>query len=366
MSKVARTGSPTESNSSTSPRDFARPKAKRSRVALACLRCRSRKQKCDGAQVVCSTCKRLGVRCQYKAHPTPRPDQKKLYIKNLEDHIAELENLLAESGHDTVTVDHWKEMRNAIRRDSYFPEKIQAEDFEERPATTKDPVWNVIMNADNDRSTPPLGRLASSLVRPVPLEGSLRRTSSTVSTLTQLAPPEMATRLLNGWIEHMSTQYPVIHTPQLRALQNKPLADLEICEESILHLVYANSGRILEAVCITNPIRVNAKSHQTGETGDFNAEAHHEAAFRNIETVLALRDIRSIQYLILLALYCLRGPRSASAWTLGGLAMRQCIEIGLHRSPRDGEVCLDGEIRNRVFWSCYYLDRGVSVALGQS
>ncbi|OAL47779.1 hypothetical protein IQ07DRAFT_681933 [Pyrenochaeta sp. DS3sAY3a] len=350
MSKVARTGSPTESNSSTSPRDFARPKAKRSRVALACLRCRSRKQKCDGAQDVCSTCKRLGVRCQYKAHPTPRPDQKKLYIKNLEDHIAELENLLAESGHDTVTVDHWKEKRSAIRRDSYFPERIQADDFEEQAATTKDPVWNVDMNADNDRSTLPLGRLVSSLVRPVPLEESLRRNSSTISLLTQLAPPEMATRLLNGWIEHMSTQYPVIHTPQLRALQNKPLADLDICEESILHLVYANSGRILEAI---------------GDTGDFHAESHHEAAVRNIETVLAPRDIRSIQYLTLLALYCLRGPRSASAWTLGGLAMRQCIEMGLHRSPRDGEVCLDGEIRSRVFWSCYYLDRGVSVALGR-
>ncbi|KAF2115732.1 nuclear protein, partial [Lophiotrema nucula] len=67
---------------------------KRTRIALACVRCRARKQKCDGTEDTCSRCRRLNLRCQYKAHPQPRSDQKRIYIASLEEHIAALESLL--------------------------------------------------------------------------------------------------------------------------------------------------------------------------------------------------------------------------------------------------------------------------------
>jgi hypothetical protein len=84
-----------------------------------------------------------------------------------------------------------------------------------------------------------------------------------------------------------------------------------------------------------------------------------------MDTVLALRDIRAVQILLLLALYCLRGSRNPGAWTLAGLAVRQCIELGLHRKSPYLEVSMEKELSVRIFWSCYYLDRGVSVALGR-
>lgn len=84
-----------------------------------------------------------------------------------------------------------------------------------------------------------------------------------------------------------------------------------------------------------------------------------------MDTVLALRDIRSVQILLLLALYCLRGSRNPGAWTLAGLAVRQCIELGLHRATPNIEISLERELNIRLFWACYYLDRGVSVALGR-
>jgi hypothetical protein len=85
----------------------------------------------------------------------------------------------------------------------------------------------------------------------------------------------------------------------------------------------------------------------------------------NIDIVLALRDQRSVQILLLLALYCLRGAKNPGAWTLAGLAVRQCIELGLHRKTAGDEVTMEKELKARIFWSCYYLDRGVSVALGR-
>lgn len=83
-----------------------------------------------------------------------------------------------------------------------------------------------------------------------------------------------------------------------------------------------------------------------------------------MDAVLALGDTRAVAYLVLMALYCLRGTRDPGAWTLAGLAVRMCIELGLHR--KSNEVSLERELQIRIFWSAYYLDREVSVALGKS
>ena len=246
MSKVARIDSPTEASP---PSDYEGPKVKRTRTALACLRCRSRKQKCDGAQEQCSTCRRLGLDCHYKAHLTPRPDQKRMYIRALEDHIAELEQLLADSGHDSVTVDHWKEKRQQLRRDSYLQEgHTNSEPSDGLPATTKDPVWNAILNSGQDESHLSTGRLFKSVIHNDINRTMVSRAPPNPSRLAQLAPPSTAKKLLDGYIKHLSTQYPVLHTPRLRALQERPTESLNVFEQCVLHLVYANSGRILEAV----------------------------------------------------------------------------------------------------------------------
>ncbi len=46
--------------------------------------------------------------------------------------------------------------------------------------------------------------------------------------------------------------------------------------------------------------------------------------------------------------------------------MRLCIDLGLHRRSSSTEITLEGELNKRIFWSCYYLDREISGALGLS
>jgi len=56
-------------------------------------------------------------------------------------------------------------------------------------------------------------------------------------------------------------------------------------------------------------------------------------------------------------------PRS-----LAGLALRQCIELGYHRSARKLALALDPlrlEMRKRVFWCSYGIDRAASISLGR-
>lgn len=48
-----------------------------------------------------------------------------------------------------------------------------------------------------------------------------------------------------------------------------------------------------------------------------------------------------------------------------GLGMRLCIDLGLHRHQSHLRPSLQSELEKRLFWSCYYLDREVSIALGR-
>lgn len=61
-----------EDNRSIATADENASNPKRQRVSRACDSCRSKKDKCDGVQPVCSTCASLSRPCTYKANPKKR------------------------------------------------------------------------------------------------------------------------------------------------------------------------------------------------------------------------------------------------------------------------------------------------------
>ena len=86
-----------DANAETSRRDSnegrplneTQPKAKR----IACVLCRKRKLKCDGARPSCSTCKRLAHDCQYD-EVRKKSGPKRGYVKLLEARLQQVETLL--------------------------------------------------------------------------------------------------------------------------------------------------------------------------------------------------------------------------------------------------------------------------------
>lgn len=59
-------------------------------------------------------------------------------------------------------------------------------------------------------------------------------------------------------------------------------------------------------------------------------------------------------------------PRDVGGWTFVGIAMRLCVELGLHRKRRSSvESTLQSELEKRLFWACYYFDRDFAMALGR-
>ena len=45
--------------------------------------------------------------------------------------------------------------------------------------------------------------------------------------------------------------------------------------------------------------------------------------------------------------------------------MKMCIELGLHRQRRSSKISLKSELNKRIFWSCYWHEREIAMALGR-
>lgn len=167
-----------------------------------------------------------------------------------------------------------------------------------------------------------------------------------------MSSPETCDRLLLGYLKHISLRWPLLRTSFIRSLH----ANRDMLEDAyhltILHLVYAIGGRFLET---------------TGQAGAFYPEEHHNVALQHLDSILELHDLRSIEVLLLLAIHSLRAPRGPGAWAYVGLAMRLCVDLGLHRKTNGRQVgsMAESEMRKRVFWTGYCLDRQVSIVLGR-
>jgi Fungal specific transcription factor domain len=60
------------------------------------------------------------------------------------------------------------------------------------------------------------------------------------------------------------------------------------------------------------------------------------------------------------------GPVANQYRTYVGIAMRMCITFGFHREIADlSRSTFDVEMQRRVFWTCYILDRQISIATGR-
>lgn len=337
--------------------DRSRSATKRQRrVALACQRCKTRKQRCDGAQPSCSSCIKVGHECLYLAPQLPGALDRREHIKALEDRVAELETSLAFYGAADIGDDHYRIAR-------LMPgEAGEVEDGNEVFIAVRDlslaasghyigGTSNIaigrVLNAVVQSHQSPTNAFASDASAITPRPADDTRLEAMVSLMT--IDDHTADRLIQGWRRHIATRYPICHTPHVMKLHScrKNLTDKY--DKCILHLIYAVSGRWLESA---------------GENGYFFSDKHYDTAFQEMDSTLRLRDTRSLDYLLLMSLYCTRAPREPGAWTYIGMAVRLCIELGLHRS-RHGRPSIRNELNKRRFWTAYFLERDICIAIGR-
>lgn len=362
------------------------PRAKRTKVTLACERCKKRKQKCNGEQP-CSKCEARNLSCEYIVPQRPMPFGKNHYIESLERRVADLETLLAANGINDYTNDHWKGNASNVDINQAVGVELSPEGPQQSTSPTSnpvednviewqegiDPVASVLRSLSLEvngsgyigaSSHVALGRLFSflssskvfkghSAMHSIPAHIGARGDTSSFEDPINLSdvPVDVADRLFSGYLKHIATRFPVVHSVWIKNLHDRRQYLSEIFEKSTLHLIYAAAGRFLET---------------TGESGDFAIRRHYEAALRSLDVIMNYNDVRTIQVLMLMAVYCLRDQIGAGAWTYSRTALLIAIDHGLHRQTKSmSQVTLENELKKRLFWTCYSFDRQISIPMGR-
>jgi len=209
------------------------------------------------------------VACHYVMPTHPKPGQARLYIKALEHRVAELETSLTDGGHgSSIASDHWNKPNES------------GQEIHSLLTAVRDLSIDVAGSYVGGASTISLGRVLENAVGrrlqlPLPPAGSgrdlnsvaPRRASSDVgSSLSENilysvnVPSDLADTMLQGYLTHLSSNYPIIFSSDLRDIHRRRASLDDVYEESILHLVYSLGGYFQK---VSSPALLHCM-HRTG------------------------------------------------------------------------------------------------------
>lgn len=97
------------------------------------------------------------------------------------------------------------------------------------------------------------------------------------------------------------------------------------------------------------------------------SEGYYATAMELIKSAITNLSLGGIQCILLLQMYALNNPTSGlSLWFLHHHALALAIELGIHRNvPGDRLTGFEREMRTRVFWCTYAIDRFLSTLMGR-
>ncbi|KAK9466780.1 fungal-specific transcription factor domain-containing protein [Lipomyces arxii] len=154
-----------------------------------------------------------------------------------------------------------------------------------------------------------------------------------------------------------------------------------------IHEHSANSPETQRALYFLNLIFAIAVAVHQQQYPALLCESYHTAAMKHIEPVFASPDrLESLQCILLLGQYSIMRPAVPGVWYVLGVALRLCVDLGLHVeggvkswsgtniAPKNGQGSLKEservsarilDLRRRLFWCTYAMDRQVCVYLGR-
>ncbi|RAL16891.1 putative C6 transcription factor [Aspergillus homomorphus CBS 101889] len=360
-----------ESNQS----DMAEVPAKTSlprKSAFSCEACRKRKVKCNGASPSCSRCATRGEVCVYSLAPTLS------YTKQLEARVAQLEDALtklrSQQPPEPVGLKGTSPASAAGSSASPgFRTRIKEEEDDDQNLTRDFEGLKV----EHD------GRISfhgpTSLFQ---LPSGVVSEAASISHLAMHLEGRKERLVNNAWRERAYEQMATMPEPFQYLLDShwcwiQPLfnfvyrpaftRDMKIngpyFSEALLNAVLSHSVRWCKAEPKIGPIL---------ESFEGGAQFSHRAVTGLYDSLKAgYIGIPTIQTLLILsAQECGRGNRT-QAWLYSGMAFRMLDDLGIsidsRKYPDSAHLSdEDIEIRNRLFWSCYFWDKLICLYFGRS
>ncbi|CAG8112066.1 unnamed protein product [Penicillium salamii] len=385
-------------NSVSSRHSPAQDHNPRKRGRTACTRCKTRKQKCDNEYPTCSNCSKAGVTCD-KSSVREDTDSQNDYTRVLEERVAFLESRLNQSdsernaanatpslftpqGHATPQTTTSGLDNNPVGEivgllalsSSEAPAYVGsssglslAADLGEMVQTS---VWSQFIQKmqqqqsksliNNSRNT--RGRVHGPSEQPSAPEIQDRsRPEDLLPANVEPPTDEMGARILDTYFTRLHSRYPFLNQKQVWQIHEDRWRLAKTKREDLtradrfaifkLNMVYAIGATMLqlcEKYAYTAP------------------ERFYTAALQHVTTMCEARSIHNIEAMVLLVVYHLRTASSHGMWYMIGLAMRTAIDLGLHRKANESNMDpFTTQMRRRLFWTVYYLERVASMSLGR-
>ncbi|KAF2011985.1 hypothetical protein BU24DRAFT_465561 [Aaosphaeria arxii CBS 175.79] len=352
------------------------------RVSIACERCRTRKNKCDRKLPECSTCKAAGATCVVvdrltnRQYPRGHVEGLELEVERLKARIQELEIRSSEANPSTqgsrpstesVLATHSTPL-SFNSTDAHEPSSITGITNDDFTAIPRDVTRSGRFIGDSS------GLFFGTIVKGILLQADYKgehgpATSSlrlrlaerqTTSTDAQFSFPDddLANRLQTAYFTSRWPALPFLHRGSFLEQHFEPCLALKF-QASEISLFMSFMVLALGAIDV---------KRQDSEFGDDHVQFFRYATENYLHSLLEEDSIQTVQGLLLISQFAINEHQSANAWLVTGQAIRTAIDLGLHRTlaSLSSELGLfDLEMRKRVFWSAYAIDRNVSITLGR-
>ena len=307
-------------------------------------------------------------------------------VQHLESEIARIEKELANNGHldDLNASDILAGM--PTRGENHSEPKFKAPEAQQDEVEPYDSVKENIMQSGEVQAvidaTLPTGCGLTDLVsrvrmgltpsviagdgqNPIARRSSFSKPNDAAvrATLLKSIPAHIVNGLIKKYVQSILPIYPAVYEPMVWSqLENvrKALAavDVPVVAPSFDFLIVY----LLLAISATLS---SSKSGDQSRCMAFSASLFEEGIRHlNIRSHVP-SDLAGLQATLLILQYATINPRCANVWILSGAAMRSCLELGLHREPPNASELdlLTLDLRRRVFWSAYGMDRCACAAL---
>ncbi|KAI1498035.1 fungal-specific transcription factor domain-containing protein [Biscogniauxia marginata] len=334
----------------------------------ACDRCRSFKKKCSRTFPVCSLCASAGQKCSFSTpasssaaqthHLRMRVEWLSQYInQNLPVGLTNIEAI--ETGTDLTELlqDASPTAHGIPNVGSPVSAPQGARDSLSLPNGHSIVDHHSIEVNTDDRSVS--SRSHHSVIQ-ASVETAEERSVESVSlgpslpSTRRLPPDAAARRFVDAYFRNVNRAYPFVD-------RNKVLSDLETFGD------FAKRRRDADSTLLYLIMAIGCTTLQRAGQIPSDTVSKFEVAYSDIiQECLCREGIESIQILVLLALYSLFDPAGASAWSIVGIVSRQAMLLGLTRRASDEKSlsATEVELRHRLFWSIYVLDRMMATSLG--
>lgn len=350
------------------------------RIQIACERCRARKNKCDGQAPQCSACRKAGLECtitdrlSHRQYPRDHVEDLEIREERLQRHVQQLqlenEKLKAAiGGLQNEVLYHGTQPSESTEASTHFATQINDfVSFDNADVHSKVSSNDVL--SDVGLSTPSFFGIpllnGSNVVGnrhqrswPDARSGMSRGKSSQypIEPNDNIFPTdEVGDALQDAYFAHRWPALPFLHRSSFEERHFAPCLTLKWRADKVslfLSLMVMALGAI-------DMSRLGLDSH-------IDHQHYFALAVEYCSQALAnANDLETIQGFLLVAQYAINESRSVSSWHVTGQAIRMCIDQGLHRQTNaESNDIIFAEMKKRVFWCAYSIDRNVSIALGR-